>query len=521
MLSWSAYALVLVCLLSSGCDSKSANNAAGANGKGGNPSGGAPGASQGPSSFRTVTNVEAVTVSRGAVASYQTANGHLEARERANVFARISELCLEVLVEENDIVEAGTPMARLNSDRLRNALITAQANEERAIQREREAKIDFDKATDDHARLLKVVEEGLEGQFIAKDEIDRARVAAEKAGALWLGSKADLKSAQANTANASLDLAHCEVKSPISGVVAIRRVEPNDLVKVDQELFQVVELDSLRMKVELPETSVALLRNPERNPDRSVNLSTTQAVLLAGTAYPSARFVGYVEIVSPVITDPTRGMLGVILRVVQPHDATDAEFAPLLTQFPPTEREAVLRTARRAAKPETGTAPIRLRPGNFLEASIVTSFKRDSLVLPTAAVIGGGVFVIVEPETQPIAKPETNGAPARPSAAIPTSAGAADAAPTAAAPAGAAPGASKGKSGDGSKTGDRGGRPGTDAPSLTVRRVELAGHLGISSEGYTELLESAGIKAGDRIVFRGQELLRDGAPVRVVQTPTR
>jgi len=476
-----------------------------------------------------VTNVEVVRVARGAVASYQVANGTLDALQRAPVYSRNNEICLEVLAKENDVVTAGTVLARLEPSRYKNALDRAQAAVDRAIQRVREAEIEAKKSHADYVRLLKVVEEGLDGQFIAKDEIDRARVTSEKASVLHEASKADQLSAESDFRNAQLDLDNCLVKAPIDGVVTLRKIEPNELVKVDQELFQIAELDMLRLKAELPETAITMLRDPPRlfgGGPHDVDIAQCQAVLLAGTAYPNERFLGYLELVSQVVTDPTRGMFGVQIRVVQPADAAKPDYAALLAQFPPPEREAVLATARRAkARPE-GAPILRLRPGNFLEASIVTAFKQDTLVIPTSCLVDSdrAVFVIDEP------------APSAPTPDAPGSAvNAKPEALKADKPDGAAPTASNGErssrpsgerggpnaSGTGRATG--GGRPGADSAGPTgstlVKRVSLAGHLGMSSEGYTEILATAPVKLGDRLVFRGQEYLKDQAPVNIVTPP--
>ncbi len=471
--------------------------------KGAPPSaGGPPGA--GASGFRTTTNVEVVAAARGAVASYQVANGTVEARRRAPVHARIGELCVEVLVDENDQVTEGQVLARLQSARLKFAVDRMSANLDKAAQREYEAKLESEKAVGDHQRLLRIVEEGLEGQFIAADDIARAQLAAQKAVVAYEAAKADHMSAKSDLGNAQLDLSHTEIKAPISGIVAQRKVEPFDLISPDQELFVVAELDSLRLRLDLPETAAPLMQNPPRLADGNVNLEQTQAVLLASTAYPQERFLGFLELVSPVITDPERGMLGVIIRVVQPENVTETDHGPLLRQFPPAERSRLLETARKAqADDGLGMSVLRLRPGNFLEASIVTRYKSDALVIPTGALVAGGAFVINEPPSAPEATE---------SASAPTVSTGTDN-PAAEAP---APG-----SGKGGKRGQANANGPTPSATLTVRRVELGQHLGISSEGYSEVLPGSPLREGDRIVFRGQEYLRDGGQVRILEAPSR
>lgn len=498
----------------SGCKAEAGDTPAG----GGTTPAAAP-ARGGDRAFRTVTNVEVVRVARGAVASYQVANGNLEAIRRAPVYARNAEICTEVLARENDPVKKGDVLARLASARFQNALDRAQAAVDRSVQREREADIASQKAHADYQRLLELVKEGIDGIYIAKDEIDRARVESEKAKVQLEAAKADQLSALSDLRNSRLDLDNCTVRAPIDGMVTIRKIEPNELVKVDQELFQVAELGTLRLRAELPETAITSLRDPPRSPEgneHDADISKCQAVLLAGTAFPGERFLGYVEMVSQVVTDPTRGMFSVHVRVLQPADADSPEYAPLLLQFPPAEREALLATTRRAKDAAESLKPLRLRPGNFLEASIVTDFHQDVLVIPASCIVDAdrAVFVIQE-DAAHTEMTDAKPAPAGDTAPKPTAENGGRKRPE-----GGGGRPEGGGTGGGTGSGPAGPARGDSAsPERTVNRISLAGHIGMTSEGYAEILPSAPVKLGDRVVFRGQDYLKDKAPVRIVTPP--
>ena len=125
--------------------------------------------------------------------------------------------------------------------------------------------------------------------------------------------------------------------SPVDGTVAIRNVRLGELAGGAEPAFQVVDLDRLRVIVNLSEGDLDHLR-------------TDQPVTLAGTYNTEVRATGTVLRISPVV-DQVTGTIRVTIAV----------------------------------DPTTGDGP-HLRPGQFVEVRIEVDRHEDVLTIPRRAV---------------------------------------------------------------------------------------------------------------------------------------
>jgi membrane fusion protein (multidrug efflux system) len=168
--------------------------------------------------------------------------------------------------------------------------------------------------------------------------------------------KYELEAAKANWDLARLQLSYCEIRSPIAGTVTQRL----DVVKVgntvtpvggviesaDSSLFVVEDLDSLMLRVNVPERELS-------------KLSAGQPAELGFDAVPGRTFEGRIALISPYV---------------------DAQTAT----FPVRIRVA-----------DTGGL---LRPGMFARVAIVYERKPDALQIPRTALLDGDgppkVFVV-------------------------------------------------------------------------------------------------------------------------------
>ena len=92
----------------------------------------------------------------------------------------------------------------------------------------------------------------------------RRTVELRKTGAVsendFEGIEALAKIAEANFIQAGLDLEHCTLVSPLSGVLEDRGVEVGELVAPGMKAFKVVEVDPVKAVVDLPERDVFALK---------------------------------------------------------------------------------------------------------------------------------------------------------------------------------------------------------------------------------------------------------------------
>ncbi|WP_068333934.1 efflux RND transporter periplasmic adaptor subunit [Ruegeria profundi] len=165
--------------------------------------------------------------------------GRIEAVERSDVYSRAEGIVEEVLVEQGDYVEAGTPLLRLRNDLEKLAIDSAKAELAKAS-----------------AILLQ-----------ARDRLERAaqlstRGTATEVALFEAETNLTLTEADRSLAETALEIAQTNyedtlIRAPISGHVEDPRVGPGSLVEFnsgDPPLFQIVNLNRLRVVFEIPYT---------------------------------------------------------------------------------------------------------------------------------------------------------------------------------------------------------------------------------------------------------------------------
>lgn len=268
--------------------------------------------------------VEVAATKRAEMAAVYTGTAPVEAERKAFVMPKVKGEIRSVLADEGQRVRAGQVLARLDGDQLRLEVALAEATM-RKLER-------------DYQRNTELQDKGL----ISAVSIDNLKYELEAAKASW-----EL---------ARLQLSYTDIRSPISGTVTQRL----DVVKVgntvtpvggviesaDSSLFVVEDLDSLILRVNVPERELA-------------KLSVGQLAELSFDAVPGRSFAGEIALISPYV-DAATATFGVRIRVT-----------------------------------ETGGL---LRPGMFARVAIVYERKPDALQIPRTALLDGDgppkVFVV-------------------------------------------------------------------------------------------------------------------------------
>ncbi len=268
--------------------------------------------------------VEVAATKRAEMAAIYTGTAPVEAERKAFVMPKVKGEIRSVLADEGKRVREGEVLARLDGDQLRLEVALAAATM-RKLER------DFERNTE-------LQDKGL----ISAVSIDNLKYELEAAKASW-----EL---------AQLQLSYTNIRSPISGTVTQRL----DVVKVgntvtpvggviesaDSSLFVVEDLDSLILRVNVPERELA-------------KLSVGQLAELSFDAVPGRTFAGEIALISPYV-DAATATFGVRIRVT-----------------------------------ETGGL---LRPGMFARVAIVYERKPDALQIPRTALLDGDgppkVFVV-------------------------------------------------------------------------------------------------------------------------------
>ena len=269
--------------------------------------------------------VEAVPPTRSDMAAVYSGTAAIEADHEARVVAKVAGEVRQLKVEEGDLVRAGQVLAVLDGDKLR--LEVAQA------------KAALAKLERDYARNVELQKKGL----IGSSAFDTLRY--------------DLEFARASHDLAALQLSYTEVRAPIAGVIAERRVKVGSVLQLNDPLFVVTSPQPLIASVHVPERELKKL---------AIGQPAAARVDAAGGVY-----LAHIRRISPVI-DPATGTFKVTL-----------EFAPTAA----------------------------LRAGMFARVDIVYERRANALQIPRTALLEGetGPMVFVVAGGKALARPVQTG----------------------------------------------------------------------------------------------------------------
>jgi RND family efflux transporter MFP subunit len=168
--------------------------------------------------------------------------GTVQAVSQATVRAKLNAEVKRVLVREGDTVSSGQTVAEFDTAQIRTQLAERAAMLEQA----RAQLATTERTRTANAQLVKQ-------NFISQNAFDTADGAYQAQLASVAASKAQLDQTQ-------ILLDDAVVRSPISGVVAKRHVQPGEKVAFDAPLLSIVDLAQLEVQVQAPLTAVTAMR---------------------------------------------------------------------------------------------------------------------------------------------------------------------------------------------------------------------------------------------------------------------
>jgi HlyD family secretion protein len=195
-----------------------------------------------------------------------------------------------------------------------------------------------------------------------------------------------LASTQVDQAQATADLAQSQlenttVRSPITGTVATRNVDPGELVGSGVPVFVVIDVSSVTAEASVEESTVRMLRRGQVVPVR---------IGAAG----DAALDGVVETISPA-ADPRTMAYTVKIRV----DASGQEIRPGMfarVLFPVDTRRDVLVVPGSAVITETGVDYVFVVAGGVVKKTAVQTGISDDAVTEITSGLTEGVPVVTE-----------------------------------------------------------------------------------------------------------------------------
>ena len=284
--------------------------------EGGEAPAGRPSRGNRPPAAEAAIPVKTEAVRRGDMVTYVQTHARLEAERQVDVLARTTGLVETIAVEEGDRVREGDILVRLGKEELKLRLLQAQV----ALQQVN-ATFTRTKALHD-SRMVS------EAEFeTIRHQVENARVSLDEV---------------------KLSLAYADIRAPISGVVMLRLVEVGDLIRPNQQVLELADLEPLLARIHVPEKRMHQIREGQE-----------ARVLIE--SLPDEKFAGEIRMISPGV-DPQSGTVKVTLEIP---DALG-----------------------------------RLKPGMFASVSIITDRHLNTLIIPKKGLIietdEDDVYVVAE-----------------------------------------------------------------------------------------------------------------------------
>jgi membrane fusion protein (multidrug efflux system) len=266
--------------------------------------------------------VEAAKVEVGPMSERVTAVGSLDSNESIIVRPEVAGRIVEIGFEEGQPIKQGAVMVKLD-DSLNQAEVA-----------DAEARLDLAKRN-----------------FARTEELFSGRVATERARD---EARSTLGIGTATVELAKVKLAKMRLVAPFDGIAGLRKVSVGDYVSAGQELFNLEDIDPIKVDFRVPEKFLPALR-------------TGQAIEITVDAYGGRKFTGEVYAIDPRIDQAGRS---IVIR------------------------------ARVANQDQL------LRPGLFARVTVVLEVKSSALTVPEQAIYPRGdgqyVYKIVEGKAKEI-----------------------------------------------------------------------------------------------------------------------
>ncbi len=246
--------------------------------------------------------VEVAALARGPIESILSFSANLEAEDHVQVFSQAKRLVIDLKVEEGDRVRRNQVLLRLQDEEQRSAV---QKVESQLAKAEREYK-----------RQERLYQQELISEQAFNDatyELTQLKISLE---------------------DAQRELGYTEVRAPIAGTVTQRSVNLGDQVQIGQDLFEIVDFNSMVARIYVPEKHLAEL---------SVGLSAR----LSAQASSDRRYKGRVQRIAPIV-DARSGTIKVTIDVGNQRG---------------------------------------LRPGMYVNVDLVTRTHDDAVLIPKRAVV--------------------------------------------------------------------------------------------------------------------------------------
>ncbi len=154
--------------------------------------------------------------------------GTIEPWVKLAVAAQVPGEVMEKNVREGEVIQKDEPLAVIDSRKYQNAYDSAKASLESALASQK--------------RIFKLYQE----ELASKSDLDTIN--------------ATVENYRAAMENAALDLEHCIVKAPISGIINQVFIETGQVLGRNQAVAEILQIDPIKISVGIPESDMPAVR---------------------------------------------------------------------------------------------------------------------------------------------------------------------------------------------------------------------------------------------------------------------
>ena len=302
-----------------------------------------------------VTVVKAIETS---MTSATVVRGEIESPSTPHIAAKVAAEVISVRVDEGMQVQSGQLLAELDDETFSIAREIASAD----IQR-------LEVLIENQQRQLKRNKDLIDRKVTSQSALDDATTALKQ-------SQAELISARARLKEASYQLSHTRIVSPVDGVVQQRTVSMGDYVKVGALLFQIASTDRLRARIYFPETLAASV-----HPSMKIELTQNGKTV-----------TGEINRMRPMLEESNRALHALVSFNNEDNWKPGSSIVA---------RAILAEHARAVAVPEktlvrrpAGTVVYRVNDATVTQQIVTTGLKQGDLIEVTSGLSAGDVIVL-------------------------------------------------------------------------------------------------------------------------------
>lgn len=205
-----------------------------------------------PGGDAAAVSYQSEPVSRGNLTVTVSATGNLQPTNQVDVGSELSGTVQTVFVDDNSRVKNGQELARLDVSRLQDQIARSRAAllaAEAGVQQNEATRLEAQA----HLGRLQEVFRLSDGKVPSQGEMATGEANLARARANLASAKAAVAQARATLSSDETNLTKASIRSPINGVVLLRRVEPGQTVAASLQapvLFTLAE-DLARMELQV------------------------------------------------------------------------------------------------------------------------------------------------------------------------------------------------------------------------------------------------------------------------------